>query len=97
MARAEASTPAVLTPLAVQSVEAYLGLQLIQAPGQIAARIEPGDPGAQTFEGFGAGATARQADLPLGRDAAHQHGDATTQKRLIHRGPRDVRAGTKSL
>ena len=66
---------AVLAPLAVQGVEADVGLQLGQHLGEVAAGVDAADLGAQPLQGVGALAAGDQADLALGREPAQQDGD----------------------
>ena len=66
---------AVLAPAAVQRVEADLGLDGAQLVGEIAAGIDARHLIAGAFQRIRAGLARVEADLALGGQAAHQHGD----------------------
>ena len=52
-----------------------VGLERGQHLGEVAAGVDAADPGAQPLQRVGAGRAGDQADLALGRQAAHQDGD----------------------
>ena len=66
---------AVLAPAAVQRIEADLGLDCGELLGEIAAGIDARDLVAGAFQRSRAGLARVEADLALGGQAAHQHGD----------------------
>ncbi len=77
---------AVLAPLAMQGVEADVGLQLAEHLGHVAPGVDAADPGAQPLQGVGALAAGDQADLPFGGRPAHQNGDVLSGERRGHGG-----------
>ena len=71
----EALDAAVLTPAAVQGVEADIGLQLGERRGQIAIDVDARDAKALALQRVGAFPAGRQRHLALGRPAAHEDSD----------------------
>ena len=78
----QALDAAVLAPAAVQRVEADVGLRsAAQLLGEIAAGVDARHLVAGALERLGAGLAGVEADLALGRQAAHQHGDVVEPAR----------------
>ena len=71
----QALDAAILAVAAVQGVEADIGPELGEPRGHIAADIEAAHAVALRFERVGAGRAGAERDLPLRRQAAHQHRD----------------------
>ena len=66
---------AVLARVAVQHVERDIGLQCLQHGRDVAPDVDLGDAVALGLERLGASLAGAQADLALGRPAAHQDRD----------------------
>jgi hypothetical protein len=64
----------VFAELAVQGVEANVGLEGRQAGGNVAIDVEAGHAIAFTLQRFGHGVAGTQADLALRRPPSHEHG-----------------------
>ncbi len=82
----DALDAAVLAPLAVQGVEADVGLQPAEHLGHVAPGVDAADLGAQAFERIGALAAGDQAHLPFGGKPAQQNGDVVSGERRGHGG-----------